>query len=44
MSSTSRLVAINIPVGDHVTGKVAGFTLNLDTIWTTAVADRKSVV
>ncbi len=38
MSSSSRLVAINIPVGDHVTGKVAGFTLNLDTIWTTVAA------
>ena len=38
MSSSSRLVAINIPVGQHVTGKVAGFTLNLDTIWTTVAA------
>jgi len=34
----SSILAVNIPIGDHVTRKVAGLTLNLDTIWTTAVA------
>jgi F-type H+-transporting ATPase subunit a len=34
----ARFVAINIPVGDHVTRKLGGIAFNLDTIWTTAVA------
>ncbi len=32
------VLAVNIPIGDHITGKVLGFTLNLDTIWTTVAA------
>ena len=28
----------NIPVGDHVTRKIGGLTLNLDTVWTTVAA------
>ncbi|MDQ2754386.1 MAG: F0F1 ATP synthase subunit A [Actinomycetota bacterium] len=38
MLDQARLLAINIPVGDHVTRKVFGTTLNIDTIWNTAVA------
>ncbi|MGI8492880.1 MAG: F0F1 ATP synthase subunit A [Acidimicrobiales bacterium] len=38
MLDGARLLAINIPVGDHVTRNVAGFTLNVDTIWNTLVA------
>ena len=34
----TRTLAVNIPVGDHVTRKIGGISLNLDTIWTTAVA------
>jgi F-type H+-transporting ATPase subunit a len=34
----TRTLAVNIPVGDHVTRKVGGISLNLDTIWTTFVA------
>ncbi len=30
--------AANITVGDHVTGKVLGLTLNLDTVWATGAA------
>jgi F-type H+-transporting ATPase subunit a len=33
-----HLLAANITVGDHVQTKVAGLTLNLDTIWATGVA------
>ena len=32
------MLAVNISVGDHVTGKLGPFTLNLDTIWWTGVA------
>lgn len=34
----ARTLAVNIPVGDHVTRKIGGITFNLDTIWTTVVA------
>lgn len=33
-----HLLAANIEVGQHLTTKVAGFTLDLDTIWATGVA------
>jgi F-type H+-transporting ATPase subunit a len=36
--SAGSLLAVTIPVGDHVQRKVAGVTLNLDTIWTTLLA------
>ena len=38
MIDAARIVAINIPVGDHVTRKIGGLTFNIDTIWTTAIA------
>jgi F-type H+-transporting ATPase subunit a len=38
MSDLTGFLAVNIPVGEHVTRKVGGLTFNLDTIWTTAVA------
>jgi F-type H+-transporting ATPase subunit a len=38
MLDVAGILAVNIPVGDHVTRKVFGVTLNLDTIWTTAAA------
>jgi len=38
MLDVGRVLALNIPVGDHITRKVFGVALNLDTIWTTAVA------
>jgi F-type H+-transporting ATPase subunit a len=38
MLSAAGVLAVNIPVGEHVTRKVGGFTLNIDTIWTSAVA------
>lgn len=38
MLESARFLAVNIPVGDHVTRKVGGLSLNLDTIWTTLVA------
>ncbi len=38
MSNLTGILAVNIPVGEHVTRKVGGLTFNLDTIWTTAVA------
>lgn len=34
----TRTLAVNIPVGDHVTRKIGGVTFNLDTIWTTFAA------
>ncbi|HVA75636.1 MAG TPA: F0F1 ATP synthase subunit A [Acidimicrobiales bacterium] len=34
----TRTLAVNIPVGDHVTRKIGGITFNLDTIWTTFAA------
>lgn len=38
MIDAVHFVAVNIPVGDHVTRKILGVNLNLDTIWTTFVA------
>jgi F-type H+-transporting ATPase subunit a len=38
MISSAAVLAVNIPVGDHVTRKIGGLTFNLDTIWTTLVA------
>ena len=38
MLDAVRMVAVNIPVGDHVTRKVFGLSVNLDTVWTTGVA------
>jgi F-type H+-transporting ATPase subunit a len=38
MIDAARVLAVNIPVGDHVTRKVFGINLNLDTIWTTGIA------
>jgi F-type H+-transporting ATPase subunit a len=36
---TERVLAFpHIPVGEHVTAKVAGLTLDLDTIWSTGIA------
>lgn len=34
----SRLLAVNIPVGDHVKATVGGLSFNVDTIWSTVVA------
>ena len=38
MTDLAGILAVNIPVGDHVTRKIGGLSFNLDTIWTTAVA------
>jgi F-type H+-transporting ATPase subunit a len=38
MTDISGILAVNIPVGDHVTRKIGGLSFNLDTIWTTVVA------
>jgi len=38
MLDAVRVLAVNIPVGDHVTRKVGPLSLNLDTLWTTGVA------
>jgi F-type H+-transporting ATPase subunit a len=39
MLDHSAILAIgNIPVGDHITRKIAGLTLNIDTIYTTLIA------
>ncbi len=38
MLEAAHVLAVNIPVGDHVTRKIFGIEFNLDTIWTTAVA------
>jgi len=38
MLDAARVIAVNIPVGDHVTRKIGGLSLNLDTIWTTLFA------
>jgi F-type H+-transporting ATPase subunit a len=38
MLSAVGVLAVNIPVGAHVTRKIGGLSFNLDTIWTTAVA------
>jgi F-type H+-transporting ATPase subunit a len=38
MTDICGLLAVNIPVGDHVTRKIGGLSFNLDTIWTTALA------
>jgi F-type H+-transporting ATPase subunit a len=38
MLDAARVLAVNIPVGDHVTRKIFGVNFNLDTIWTTGIA------
>ncbi len=38
MLNAASVLAVNIPVGEHVTRKIGGISFNLDTIWTTAVA------
>jgi F-type H+-transporting ATPase subunit a len=38
MLDSARVLAVNIPVGDHVTRKIGGLQFNLDTIWTTLIA------
>jgi F-type H+-transporting ATPase subunit a len=38
MTDLAGFLAVNIPVGEHVTRKIGGLTLNIDTIWNTAVA------
>jgi F-type H+-transporting ATPase subunit a len=38
MLSAAGVLAVNIPVGEHVTREIGGLKFNLDTIWTTAVA------
>jgi F-type H+-transporting ATPase subunit a len=38
MLSAAGLLAVNIPVGEHVTRKIGGLEFNLDTIWTTLIA------
>jgi F-type H+-transporting ATPase subunit a len=38
MLNGASVLAVNIPVGEHVTRTIGGLTFNLDTIWTTAVA------
>jgi F-type H+-transporting ATPase subunit a len=38
MLSAAGVLAVNIPVGEHVTREIGGLSFNLDTIWTTAVA------
>jgi F-type H+-transporting ATPase subunit a len=38
MLDAAHVLAINIPVGEHVTRDIGGVKLNLDTIWTTAIA------
>jgi len=38
MLDSASVLAINIPVGDHVVREVGGLKFNMDTIWATAVA------
>ncbi len=38
MLDGAGVLAVNIPVGDHVTRTIGGLTFNMDTIWTTLVA------
>jgi F-type H+-transporting ATPase subunit a len=38
MLDAARVLAINIPIGQHVTREIGGLTFNIDTIWQTAVA------
>jgi F-type H+-transporting ATPase subunit a len=38
MIDAAGVLAINIPIGEHVTRKVGGVTFNIDTIWQTVVA------
>lgn len=38
MHNGAALLAVTIPVGDHVKRSIGGLTFNLDTIWTTLVA------
>ena len=42
---SGRLLAVPpIPVGDHVTTKIGGFTFNLDSIWSTMIASSVIVI
>jgi F-type H+-transporting ATPase subunit a len=34
----AHMLAVNIPVGEHVTRNIGGLTFNIDTIWNTCVA------
>jgi F-type H+-transporting ATPase subunit a len=34
----TRVLAASIDIGHHVTGSIAGFTFNLDTLWSTGLA------
>ncbi len=38
MLDAAHFVAVNIPVGEHVTRSIGGLKFNLDTIWNTVVA------
>lgn len=38
MASALGLLAVTIPVGDHVVRSIGGLSFNLDTIWTTLLA------
>lgn len=38
MHDAGRVLAVTIPIGQHVTRKIGGFTFNVDTIWTTLIA------
>lgn len=38
LGDSARYVALNIPVGDHISTKIGGIEFNLDTIWTTGIA------
>jgi F-type H+-transporting ATPase subunit a len=38
MIDAARMLAVNIPVGEHVTRTIGGLTFNIDTIWQTCVA------
>ena len=42
MLNAVSVLAVNIPVGEHVTRKIGGLTFNLDTIWTTVAGLRPS--
>jgi len=38
MIDSASILAVNIPVGEHVTRTIGGLTFNMDTIWNTFVA------
>ena len=38
MLDSPSILAVNIPVGDHVTRSIGGLEFNMDTIWTTLIA------